>query len=151
MPPPMEQNATQAPSLYEADFAEWSDRMAELLHAGRFAEIDIENVAEEIADLGKAARKAVRSQLQRLMMHKLKQQLQPERDGASWAVSIAEARDELQEEIEESPSLSNYLRENMQRVYTSAVTKAMRETRKPSGGLPAVCPWTLEELLQQQD
>jgi hypothetical protein len=32
-------------TLYETDFAEWSDRTAELLRAGRFAEVDIENVA----------------------------------------------------------------------------------------------------------
>ena len=77
-------------TLYETDFVEWSDRTAELLRAGRFDELEIENVAEEIASLGKAERKAVRSQLQRLIMHKIKQQIQPERDGNSWQAPIAE-------------------------------------------------------------
>ena len=134
-------------TLYETDFAEWSDRTAELLRAGRFDELEIENVAEEIESLGRAERKSVRSQLQRLMMHKIKQQLHPERDGTSWSASIADAREELLEDIEESPSLRNHLRENMQRVYCSAVTKALRETGKPGKTLPAQCPWDLETLL----
>src|SRR5437588_12967566 len=107
-------------SLYETDFAEWSDRTAELLRAGRFEEMDIENVAEEIASLGRAERKAVRSQLQRLMMHKIKQQLQPERDGKSWRSSIAGARQSLRADIQDSPSLRPHLEENLQKLYRNA-------------------------------
>ena len=53
MPPPMDHDATQAPSLYDTDFAAWSHHTAELLRAGRFDEVEVENVAEEIARLGK--------------------------------------------------------------------------------------------------
>lgn len=40
--------------LYETDFAEWSDRTAALIRAGKFSEVDVENVAEEIESLGKS-------------------------------------------------------------------------------------------------
>ena len=85
--------------LYETDFVEWADQTAELILAGRFHEIDAENLADEVASLARAERKSVRSQLQRLMMHKIKQQLQPEKDSQSWRGSIADARQELLDDL----------------------------------------------------
>ena len=91
----MSQMGTTTKTLYETDYVEWADTMAALLRAGRLSEIDVENVAEEIEDLGKAARRAVRSQLKRLLMHLIKQRIQPERAGTSWRVSIQNARGEI--------------------------------------------------------
>ena len=135
-------------NLYDTDFAEWADHTAELIRAGRFDEIDAENVAEEIASLGRSERKAVRSQLQRLMKHKIKQQLQPERDGPSWQASISEARQALQEDIEESPSLLRHLEANLQKVYERASESALIETRIDYCPLPRKCPWDLDTLLR---
>jgi hypothetical protein len=137
-------------TLYDTDFAEWSAITANLIRAGRFTEIDAENVAEEIESLGRAERKAVRSQLQRLMMHKLKQQLQPERESKSWRASIAGARERILDEIEDAPSLKGHLRDNMERVYRLAVAEALRETGKPGNNLPDKCPWDLDALLESQ-
>jgi transcription initiation factor TFIIIB Brf1 subunit/transcription initiation factor TFIIB len=134
-------------TLYETDFVEWSDRTAELLRAGRFDELEIENVAEEIASLGKAERKAVRSQLQRLIMHKIKQQIQPERDGNSWQAPIAEARQALLDDIEDSPSLRRHLEENLQKLYRRAMETALIETRLDYSPFPNECPWSLDTLL----
>src|SRR5664280_2130506 len=134
-------------TLYDTDFAEWSAITANLIRAGRFTEIDAENVAEEIESLGRAERKAVRSQLQRLMMHKLKQQLQPERESKSWR---AGARERILDEIEDAPSLKGHLRDNMERVYRLAVAEALRETGKPGNNFPDKCPWNLDALLESQ-
>jgi len=38
-------------ALYDTDFAEWRTVTAELIRAGRFAEIDAARLAEEIEDL----------------------------------------------------------------------------------------------------
>ena len=139
-----------AKTLYDTDFAAWSAITANLIRAGRFTEVDAENVAEEIESLGRAERKAVRSQLQRLMMHKLKQQLQPEREGKSWRASIAGARERILDEIEDAPSLKGHLRDNMERVYRLAVAEALRETGKTGNNLPDKCPWDLDTLLESQ-
>jgi hypothetical protein len=135
-------------TLYDTDFAEWSDRTAELLRAGRFDELDIANLAEEIESLGRAERKAVRSQLQRLMMHKIKQQIQPERDGTSWQASINEARQAVVDDIEDSPSLRRHLEQNLQKLYKRAVEAALIETRLDYSPVPKECPWDLETLLE---
>jgi len=43
-------------TLYDTDFVEWTARTAELQREGRFEDIDLENLAEEVEDLGKSER-----------------------------------------------------------------------------------------------
>lgn len=42
--------------LYEQDYGLWAEQMADLLAAGRFSELDIENLVEEVRDLSKRER-----------------------------------------------------------------------------------------------
>lgn len=121
--------------------------MAALIRAGRFSELDAENVTKEIESLGRADRKAVRAQLQRLMMHTIKQQIHPERDGNSWQSFIHEARQAVVDDIEEAPSLRRHLEQNLQKLYTRAVEEAAIETRLDSSPMPKECPWDLDALL----
>ena len=46
--------ATISKALYDTDFVEWTAHNAELLRHGRFEELDLEHVAEEIEDFRKA-------------------------------------------------------------------------------------------------
>jgi hypothetical protein len=117
-------------SLYETDFAEWSDHTAALVRAGRFDEVDTEHLAEEIQDLGEEVRRAVRSQTKRLLMHRLKQILQPERDGPGWHASIMNARGEILDAIEDVPSLKRHLNVSLDLVYRRAVRDARAETNR---------------------
>ena len=135
--------------LYEQDFAEWSDRMGSLIRAGKFDEVDVENVAEEIESLGRSERRGVRSQLQRLMMHKIKQQIQPDRGGTSWRLSIEEARQAIVDHVEESPSLRPHLEANLQKLYKEAIELAIMETGIGDYVMPRQCPWTLDFLLEE--
>jgi hypothetical protein len=135
-------------SLYETDFAAWSDETAALLRAGKYDQLDVESVAEEIESLGRAERKAVRSQLQRLMMHKIKQVLQPERDNVTRHKSIQSARLEIQDELLDSPSLRRHLRENLERIYRRAVAEAKEETGLKDTAIAEACPWDLDSLLE---
>jgi hypothetical protein len=85
---------------YEIDFAAWADALRE----DRFGDLDTENLAEEIEGMARAERKAVRSQLQRLMVHLLKQRLQPEHRSKSWEASMVSAREEILDDFENSPA-----------------------------------------------
>jgi hypothetical protein len=40
-------------TLYEQDYGLWAEQMADLIAAGRFDELDIENLVEEVRDLSK--------------------------------------------------------------------------------------------------
>ena len=70
-------------------------------------------IQELIDALARAEKRALRSQLIRLMMHVIKWKTQPERRSRSWRASINSARREIEEIQEDTPSL------------TRAVIKAM--------------------------
>jgi hypothetical protein len=140
--------ANLAKTLYETDFAEWSVRTAALIRAGRFSEIDTESVAEEIEDLSKSQQSAIWSHLSRLLLHKIKQIIQPERDCASWQVSIASSRQSIQRLIKISPSLQPYIQQILQETYKQALEIALIETGLEHAAVPEQCPWDLDTLLQ---
>lgn len=137
---------TTGKTLYDTDFAEWAARTAELVRAGRLEEVDLEHVAEEIEDLSKQERRAVRSQLKRMLMHMVKQRIQPKRNSASWKASIENARQQILDELEDSPSLRPYLEANLQKIYLQAVRQAMIETGV-TAHVAEQCPHTLDQLL----
>jgi hypothetical protein len=139
-------------TLYDTDFFEWADATAKLLRQGRLDEVDLEHVAEEIESLGKSDRRTVASQLLRLLMHLIKQRIQPERAGTSWRASVINARQEIDLLFQDSPSLRPYFEETLEETYRQAVKQALDETNLKSKAkqleIPETCPYTLDELLE---
>jgi hypothetical protein len=143
--------ATITKALYDTDFVEWTAHNAELLRQGRFEEVDLEHVAEEIEDLGKRDLLAVRPQLRRMLMHLVKQKIQPERDGASWRGSVVNAQGIILDYVENSPSLLRPLTDSLPAVYRRAIEEALSETglagQRNDLGIPETCPFSLSQLL----
>jgi hypothetical protein len=139
-------------SLYDTDFIEWAKHTADLLRVGRVIELDLHEVADEIEDLGKSERSAVRSQLRRTLVHLMKSRLQPECSGASWRGSVASARTEILDHFGDSPSLRKHAENNLQRIYREAVELALVETNlaghASNPDIPEECPYSLETLLE---
>ena len=80
----LQKTTTSHQQLYNADFAQWIAQVTVLLRQGKFDELDIENLIEEVEDLGKCDRRAVCSNLEIVLLHLLKWQFQPEQRSASW-------------------------------------------------------------------
>ena len=63
-------------SLYESDFASWIDSQVRAIRkvakSGTNLPIDFENVAEELADMGRSEKRALKSALVRIIEHLLK-------------------------------------------------------------------------------
>jgi hypothetical protein len=133
--------------LYELDFAAWAEQNAELLRAGRFSEVDLENVAEEIEDLAKNERRALQSRLAHLIQHLLKWQFQPEKRSTSWRVTIVKQRDAIARLLKESPSLQPGFAEQAADAYSAGARYAAIEMRSEVKDLPSSCPYTLAQLL----
>jgi plasmid stabilization system protein ParE len=133
--------------LYEQDFFEWTARDAELLRAGRFAEADLEHIAEEIEDMGKSERRELRTRLRVLLSHLLKWKFQPSRRGRSWRATIRVQRDELTHLLQQMPSLRRYLRGQLPDVYPVAVEGAIAETDLMDETFPPACPFSLDQIL----
>lgn len=68
---------------------------------------------ELIEAVARSERRALRSQLIRLMLHVLKWKTQPSKRSGSWAVTILQAREEIGAIQEEVPSLTRAVVEAM--------------------------------------
>lgn len=97
-------------TLYDSDYFLWSEHQAALLRQGNLTLFDVENLAEGIESLGKNDRRALMSQVQRLLVHLLKWQFQPDWRSAGWENSIELAREAMSRIVEDSPSLKTQLR-----------------------------------------
>ena len=90
--------------------------------------------------LGTSQRGEIRSRLKVLLVHLLKCW-----QCGSWRGSIREARDQIEDMLDDSPSLKAHPAECLPKAYVRARMKALDETGLLR--LPEVCPWTIEEIL----
>lgn len=134
-------------TLYERDFYAWANEQAALLRAGRVAEADLENIAEEIESMGRSEKRELVNRLKVLLTHLLKWQLQPNLRGTSWRLTIEEQRREVTLHLADDPSLKDKLREAIATAYGSAILAAERETGLRRRTFPAECPWTYEQVM----
>ena len=137
------------PSLYENDFYEWSKRTADLVRQGRFAEIDAENLAEEIESLGRSEKREFLNRLKVLLAHLLKWQYQPERRSRSWQATIMTQREDIALLLEDNPSFRPIGAQILERAYPLARTKAAFETDMEAKQYPESCPYTYEQVMSE--
>jgi hypothetical protein len=133
-------------TLYETDVVAWAERQAEALRAGRFDELDLENLAEEIADVSRREADALESHLETLIMHLLKWRHDPDHRSRSWEGTMRVARHKLAKLLRDSPSLRPRLPALLADAYPAARIRAGVETGLPEETLPAACPFTLDQI-----
>ena len=136
--------------LYDADYLEWVNHTAELLKQGKLDELDIENLIEEVEDLGRSQKQALSSNLRVLLMHLLKWQYQSGMRTGSWKGSIREHRARIQGAIGDSPSLRNFFAQELDNTYRKAREIASDETGLDISMFPGACPYTVEQVLDDE-
>jgi hypothetical protein len=136
-----------AKPLYDTDFYTWTQQQAALLREGKVHDLDLANLAEEIESLGKSDRRALEHQLERLMMHLLKWRYQPGRRSRSWRGSIWTARRAIQRLLRDNPSFWQHVPRMLQEDYAGVRKEASAETSLPLATFPEGCPWTQEQVL----
>lgn len=145
----MDGDRKRASSSYDADFFAWANEQALLLRAGRFSEIDVAHIAEEIEALGRSERRELVSRLAVLLLHLLKWSHQPALRGRSWELTIKEQRRQLARHMQENPSLGAWTDEAMADAYGDAVLRAERETNLLRDMLPWTCPYRFEQAMDE--
>ncbi|PSP16718.1 MAG: DUF29 domain-containing protein [Cyanobacteria bacterium QS_8_64_29] len=135
--------------LYETDYARWLDEAIERLKAREFDALDLPNLIEELADMGRNERRALASNLRVFLQHLLKWVYQPEQRTSSWRSSIIEHRERIQEQLADSPSLKPYLAQQFERQYTKARKLAASDTDLPLERFPAKPPFSTEQVLDE--
>jgi hypothetical protein len=134
-------------ATYEMDYYAWSADQAARLRRSKPADIDWENVAEEVESLGRSDKRAIGSDLKIVLEHLIKWRFQPDKRTSSWSDSIEEHRDRILRIIEDSPSLADAPREMLAREYQRARRKALRDTKLPPASVPTLCPFTIDQVL----
>ena len=140
----------RADDLYEQDLYAWARAQADLLRAGRFAELDLEHLIEEIEDVGGSLYREVRSRVRTIMEHLLKLEHSPAAEPrALWERTIRTQRADLMDDL--TPTLRPRVERNFARFYEVARLEAQAALRAhgehgAADALPETCPYSLDQI-----
>ncbi len=134
-------------SLYAADFYAWTQQQVKLLKAQAWQGLDVQNLIEELEDLGRRERQELRNRLAVLLGHLLKWQFQAQQRSNSWLATLREQREQLSLLLNENSSLKPYLPEPLIIAYKLGLNIAVRETGLSYETFPSECPYPLEKVL----
>ena len=99
--------------LYDRDLQLWIEQTIGQLKNREFESLDIEHLIEELVDLGKSEKNALRSNLIILLAHLLKLKVQhnvPDSMQGSWLSSVVEHRQRVLNNLADTPSLKSFPR-----------------------------------------
>lgn len=139
-------------TLYERDYALWLEMTVEQLKQKKFSTLDLENLIEELESIGRSDRRALESLLTRLWEHLLKltywkSELEYNRKG--WKGEIVNFRIQIENLLEDSPSLKSYLEKIYDRSYKNARKIVINSTGLKPETFPTEPIATLTEVLDE--
>ncbi|MEO1341752.1 MAG: DUF29 domain-containing protein [Cyanobacteria bacterium J06635_13] len=101
---------TRLKQLHQQDFNLWTEKVKSKIQQRDFEDTDWDNLLDEIEDMGKSNRRALRSYTQRLTEHIFKLKYWKEerdRHKNGWKLEIINFRTQISNILEDSPSLRN--------------------------------------------
>ena len=123
--------------LYKSDFYGWTQDQADALRRRSVNEIDWDSLLKEIEDLGASKRRELRSGLSLVIPHVLKRRHQPLRRSRSWSLTLSEQRAQVDDILDENPSLRGEIDAIMTKAFRAGVSSAADETALPKRVLEA--------------
>ncbi len=140
---------------YEKDFHNWIEQHIYLLKTGQVHELDKAHLIEELEGMANRDRNELVSHFKILIAHLLKWQFQLNQlnerwsdfKGSSWRGTIVEQRSEIQDQLENIPSLKRSLEEVIIKAYPKAVSLAVKETGLLHQVFPKDCPYSIQQIL----
>ncbi|UXE59031.1 MAG: DUF29 domain-containing protein [Woronichinia naegeliana WA131] len=138
---------TALKQLYEIDDVQWLEETVGRLKARQFDHLDLENLIEELEDLGSEKKNAVSSLLEQLIRHLLLLEfweMERENNIGHWQAEIVSFRTQLRRRL--TTNLRNYLSQELLSIYGDALVYVKIKTRFKVD-FPVNCPYTLEQLL----
>jgi glucan biosynthesis protein len=135
--------------IYELDEYLWLQETIKILKENRLNDLDIDNLIEELEDLGRKERNRVSSFLEQIIRHLLLLQyweIEYERNKNHWRAEIQGFRTQLRKYL--TTNLQNHLVDELEIIYQDSVTYVQEKTGF-SLDFPQMCPYTLDELLDK--
>ena len=138
---------TNYQQLYETDDLQWLEETIALLKNRQFEALDLDNLIEELEDLGSEKKNAVVSLLDQVIRHLLLLEYwesEVTNNSIHWQGEIYNFRLQLQDKM--TKTLYNHLVYKLDSIYGRALKAVNIKTQK-SVDFPKKCPYSLEELL----
>lgn len=147
-------------TLYDRDLQLWIEQTIQQLNNHEFELLDIEHLIEELVDLGKSEKNALKGNLMILLAHLLKLKVQhnvPDSMKGSWYSSVLEHRQRVLNNLADTPSLKSYLVEAVEKAYPDGRKLAIKEGKLAKFGVrvpeeseyPIMCPFSIEQILDE--
>lgn len=150
-------------NLYHTDYYQWTQQQADLIRQQRFDQLDLDNLAEAVADMGKSEPRSLTSELKTILLHLLKYDYQTRKvnpglpEPYDWLDSIGRARDDAHDILADTPSLKRQQDTLTATAYKRAKALAIKEMNRhllprqqlTRGSFPTVCPWTFEQIIDE--
>ena len=138
--------------LYESDYNLWVVETVQKLQNRELEAIDWENLIDEVSDLSRREKRKLQSLLKRLLEHLLKLKYwenEAERNRRHWRGEIANFRQQIKYQLEDSPSLNSYLKEIFNQSYRDARVIASEKSGLSLGIFPEEPIAPLEQILDE--
>jgi hypothetical protein len=135
--------------LYEIDDSLWLEETIKILRENRLQDLDVSHLIEELESLGRNDKARVKSLLEQIIRHILLLQFWREElayNGNHWQCEIITFRIQLKDRL--TTNLANFLGENLEFIYQDSL-KYVKQKTKYEVNFPSKCPYTLEQLLNE--
>ena len=135
--------------LYDIDDAQWLEETVWLLKKHQFQQLDLDNLIEELEDLGREKKNTVASLLEQIIRHLLLLQYwttEAEYNTIHWQEEIYHFRTQLGRKI--TANLRHYLEKELNSIYQDALGFVKIKTIN-SVVFPPDCHYSLEQLLDR--
>jgi len=145
-----EKSSTQ--TLYDTDYNLWILETVKQLEKREFNALDLENLIEEVADLSRRDKNKLKSLLRNLFEHLLKLaywQAELSRNESHWKGEIVNFRKQIQDLLENSPSLKPYLQQIFKKCYQDGREIAATRSQIPLSTFPEKAIGDLEQVLDE--
>ena len=152
---------TNLKQLHDRDFNLWIEKTKEAIQNRDFANMDWDNLLDEIDDMGKSEKRALDSYMQRLIEHILKlkywratprrrkaqgnarDEAEVERCRKGWQQEVVNFRNRINRILKKNPSLQNYLKSEYRDIYQDAIATMSFDFEIPDDDLVEV-----EQIMQ---
>ena len=134
---------------YGDDLHAWAMQQAALIRLGRFQDLDFENLVDEVEDVARRERRELVSRLSLVFQHVLKWDHQPRQRSASWARTIREQRIQVDELLDENPSLRSHLDALTASAFRQGRVAALNEIGLADAVIPDVNPYSWDDAMNR--
>ncbi|MFK0733358.1 MAG: DUF29 domain-containing protein [Gloeotrichia echinulata GP01] len=135
-------------ALYEIDDNLWLEETIKLLKTNQLEELDLENLIEELENLGRRDKAKVASLLEQVIRHLLLLQYwqtEYQDNSGHWKSEIRSFRNQLKRNL--TTNLYQFLQKELASIYDDALGYVIDKTEGKLDNLPQYCTYTLEQLL----